>query len=413
MKPSNSVSILFVLLIAPLLISCAGATGHAMDDPYPSSPFIRHDASSLREWTGDYERAPAAPQDSSARARTVTTAPAALSLLPLLDYVPAERDQGSSGTCWVWAGTGALELAHATGRGIMDRLSIQWFDSNYNGGSGPDWAGNGGTLTKFVGFYDERKIAVPWSNTNASFADGNSMERALVPASLIDEIPNYTIAAVKEQRVQTRSVGQAQAIANIRAQLDQRRPVFVGLAFPNQGAVSDFLSVWYSGGESAVWDPSPYDGARWNPATGAAHAVLCVGYDTTDLENPYWLMLNSMGTGLSGNRPSGTFRMRMDLDYDATFVHDFAVYPAQWEVVDAAFAATVIPFPGQSAAPRDLDGDGVYEDVNGNGRHDFADIVLFFNQLAWCAATEPVTAFDPNGNGRVDFADVVMLFNRL
>ena len=51
--------------------------------------------------------------------------------------------------------------------------------------------------------------------------------------------------------------------------------------------------------------------------------------------------------------------------------------------------------------------------MNGNKRKDFADVVLFFNQMTWIAANEPVTAFDYNGNGRIDFADVVWLFNNL
>ena len=60
-------------------------------------------------------------------------------------------------------------------------------------------------------------------------------------------------------------------------------------------------------------------------------------------------------------------------------------------------------------ARRGSEGDGLLEDVNGNGRADFADIVLFFNRLDWCSGTRP-WAFDFNGNGRVDFADVVRLF---
>ena len=63
--------------------------------------------------------------------------------------------------------------------------------------------------------------------------------------------------------------------------------------------------------------------------------------------------------------------------------------------------------------PTDPDGDGLYEDVNGNGRIDFADVTLFFNQMSWIAANEPVSAFDFNGNGRIDFADVTWLFNHL
>ena len=71
------------------------------------------------------------------------------------------------------------------------------------------------------------------------------------------------------------------------------------------------------------------------------------------------------------------------------------------------------PFPGTLKAPLDLDGDGKYEDVNGNERKDFADITLYFHQMAWIGANEPLAAFDYNENGRIDFADVVWLFNNL
>jgi hypothetical protein len=69
--------------------------------------------------------------------------------------------------------------------------------------------------------------------------------------------------------------------------------------------------------------------------------------------------------------------------------------------------------PGGAGLPADTDGDGVFEDINGNGRADFADAVLFFDQMAWIAANEPLSAFDCNGNGRIDFADVVRLFDLL
>ncbi|NLX48877.1 MAG: hypothetical protein GXY82_03180 [Methanospirillum sp.] len=71
------------------------------------------------------------------------------------------------------------------------------------------------------------------------------------------------------------------------------------------------------------------------------------------------------------------------------------------------------PIGGAGDPPLDTDGDGLYDDVNGNGRADFADVVLFFNRMDWIAAHEPLMAFDCNGNGRIDFADVVWLFNRL
>ncbi len=74
----------------------------------------------------------------------------------------------------------------------------------------------------------------------------------------------------------------------------------------------------------------------------------------------------------------------------------------------------IIPFPCEGCkTPTDPDSDGIYEDINGNGRKDFNDIVLFFENLEWVAADEPVASFDFNGNGRIDFADVVNLFEEL
>ena len=69
--------------------------------------------------------------------------------------------------------------------------------------------------------------------------------------------------------------------------------------------------------------------------------------------------------------------------------------------------------PGMNAAPTDPDGDGLHEDLNGNGRADFADVTLFFTQMEWIADHEPVPAFDVNGNGRIDYNDIVKLFEEL
>jgi PKD repeat protein len=76
-------------------------------------------------------------------------------------------------------------------------------------------------------------------------------------------------------------------------------------------------------------------------------------------------------------------------------------------------APRALAVPGSDLPPTDTDGDGLYDDLNGNGRKDFADVVLYFNQMTWIAANEPVAFFDYNGNSRIDFADVVWLFNGL
>jgi PKD repeat protein len=126
---------------------------------------------------------------------------------------------------------------------------------------------------------------------------------------------------------------------------------------------------------------------------------------------------NSKGWHVFGNED---MRLCLAPAYWHYFYSDGLNYPsaaglsvstvARLEVYPAPRALAV---PGGTGAPLDANGDGRYEDVNGNGRMDFADVVLYFNQMTWIAANEPVGFFDYNGNGRVDFADVVALFNAL
>ncbi len=79
----------------------------------------------------------------------------------------------------------------------------------------------------------------------------------------------------------------------------------------------------------------------------------------------------------------------------------------------ASGTAPVIPFPGTDKTPTDQDDDGKYEDINGNSRTDFNDVVMLFNNLEWTSDNQPVRNFDFNGNERIDFNDIVVLFEEL
>lgn len=81
--------------------------------------------------------------------------------------------------------------------------------------------------------------------------------------------------------------------------------------------------------------------------------------------------------------------------------------------INVTSGPVLLPLPGYSVPPTDTDGDGLYEDLNGNGKLDFSDVVLFFRQLDWITANEPVSAFDFSGNGRVGFEDIVRLFKKI
>ena len=74
---------------------------------------------------------------------------------------------------------------------------------------------------------------------------------------------------------------------------------------------------------------------------------------------------------------------------------------------------TLPALPGATGSPRDSDSNGRYEDVNGNGRTDFGDVTLLFNNLNTVGSTYPVQTFDFNGNTRVDYGDVTVLYGQL
>jgi PKD repeat protein len=63
--------------------------------------------------------------------------------------------------------------------------------------------------------------------------------------------------------------------------------------------------------------------------------------------------------------------------------------------------------------PGDLDGDGLYEDVNGDGEFDMGDAQALFANRNTDAVQNNVAAFDFNGDGVVDVGDVQALFDQL
>ncbi|AXG07077.1 DUF839 domain-containing protein [Haloplanus rubicundus] len=65
------------------------------------------------------------------------------------------------------------------------------------------------------------------------------------------------------------------------------------------------------------------------------------------------------------------------------------------------------------AAPTDPDGDGRYEDLNGNGRLDYEDIEILFSNFDADSVTMNESAYDFNENGQLDFDDVVDLYEEV
>lgn len=66
--------------------------------------------------------------------------------------------------------------------------------------------------------------------------------------------------------------------------------------------------------------------------------------------------------------------------------------------------------PGLVQTMADLDNDGTFEDLNGNGKSDLQDLVLLFKNFEWLSKSNLSPRFDYNQNGRVDFADLTLAF---
>jgi hypothetical protein len=64
-------------------------------------------------------------------------------------------------------------------------------------------------------------------------------------------------------------------------------------------------------------------------------------------------------------------------------------------------------------APTDVDGDGLYEDINGNGRLEYDDIVALFSNFDAQSVRLNDSAYDFNENGRLDFGDIVELYEEV
>ena len=74
------------------------------------------------------------------------------------------------------------------------------------------------------------------------------------------------------------------------------------------------------------------------------------------------------------------------------------------------------PFPtiiGQLARAQDIDRDGLAEDLNANGRHDFADIVIFFNNIDAAEVKDNIPFFDFDQDRNISFNDILAMFQLL
>jgi len=335
MRKMKTNKLLWIVLSTILLFTTAGV-GWAGNEDEPCT-IMHPDQETLQEWMEEIETAPEAYIDESLSAPLTGS----YSLLSHLDYVPTERNQGSCGNCWAWAGTGVMGIALDVDEGVFDRLSVQYINSCETAAIGKTCCA-GGSLGNFANFYSTSgyQHAIPWSNTNAYWQDGDkSCDTA---CSSISTTPNYPITSIAATTITTHSVGSATAIANIKNVLNQGKAIYFSFCLARDADWNNFRSFWWNQGESVTWNPDFSCGHTWEPNKGGCHAVLCVGYNDDDPNNPYWIMVNSWGTA-GGGRPNGIFHLDMNMDYDCTFYDGAWYWSFNWQTLDLTYG--VIPRP--------------------------------------------------------------------
>jgi len=325
--------LLWLFLALSLVVASAGVVWS--DEVKEPCTIMHPDRETRQRWIQDYEKAPRAYLDKALSFSIPLKG--SLSLLSHLEYTPSERNQGSCGNCWVWAGTGIMEVALDVEEGISDRLSVQY--PNSCAGMGFDYACCGGNLSDVVDYYTSNGQAIPWSNTNASWQDGarDCGSGSSVPCSSISISPNYTITRVEEQTIETQNVGHSQAIANIKNVLNQNRAVWFAFYLATGDDWDNLFDFWNNDGENVIWNPDYSCGHTWDG--GGGHAVLCVGYNDDDPDNAYWIIVNSWGTA-GGKRPNGVLRLDMNMDYDCTFYDGGRYWSFYWQTLDIEYGVS-------------------------------------------------------------------------
>jgi hypothetical protein len=270
----------------------------------------------MQNMVENYIKAPRAPIKPS----PYPTKGERFDILAYFPNVPDERIQGC-GDCWVWACTGAMEIDRAVKTGIKDRLSVQWFNSNYDG------ACCGGLETWFANFFGRpvfgKHYAIPWSNTNAYYHEHTSGTcKSSVPSEVISKEPYYPVVYCQAQVVPTIGIEKEKAIANIKNVLNQKKPVVFSFYLSSW---KEFFDFWDNRNEDAIWNFECNRGLSGTFGsnitedvpfiTPFGHAVLCVGYDDRDPKNRYWIMVNSWHAPY---RPNNIFLVSMDMYYDCS-----------------------------------------------------------------------------------------------
>lgn len=245
------------------------------------------------------------------------------SLLNLMPYLGSQRDQGACGNCFVWSSTAALEIQHNAFKNVNERLSIQYFNSNYGYPNYGSISACDGAFSPyaFTSFYSQDKKLIPWSNTNADYkdifgfktckkSDNTTYKCPNIEPGLISTDPYYEIPSLGLQTIDLYSNTNSEIVNTIKYYIEQSIPVVFDFCFQDY---NKFINFWNYSNENTIYDLTNISQSSNDIAY--CHSTIITGYNDSSLvgNDSYLEVLNSWGT--SSKRPHGVFRINMNVDF--------------------------------------------------------------------------------------------------
>ena len=324
----------------------------------------------------------------------------------------ADWDQGTCGNCWVWASTAAVTQSYKLNSGNDIPVSIQFFNSNYNNGNigkikPHKWACTGGDPEKFADIYNhgvnqsypDLPFVIPWTNDNAAYADYNITDAqnttTNLPKDQISTTPYLSFTSMQAKSVVNDPTNTTETINDLTEILAEHRVIVYVIFWPNNTTSDSFGNFWETSSEDTIYNPSGMDGLQWT--NGDGHAMVIVGYDKTspDPDNWYWMVQNSWST--SSNRPHGQFRLKMNMDYNASY-YEFNGPSEDWDLLQEFWTINVNWTQNQEPTSNSADPG----DNSGSDSYVARSTPVPAGQSMNFAINEPVTSGDPVGIVSVD-----------
>lgn len=162
---------------------------------------------------------------------------------------------------------------------------------------------------------------------------------------------------------------------------------------------------------TVVPTPHPLPVANFNCTPDSGYSPLIVFFTDLSGQNmTSWSWDFGDGNSSSEQNPVHIYRHPGNYTVNLTVGSDTGNASSSIPGCVLVLAPALIRFPEQDNLPGDPDDDGYYEDLNGNGRTDFDDVILYFSFIDWISEKITPNPFDYNQNGRPDFDDLFCLF---